>query len=443
MRGIFRLKSNSAMSMALAAGLAMAGFAISAVPAEAQKKGGNTKEFVAAALPIQTKVEELEKLRASGASDAQVNAGVAEAMPMAEAAVAAATSAQDKLLAGQFLVTLGGLNGDLAIRQRGAQLMIDSGRLDAKQLPQFQFYLGNFAYGAQDFQTAARALKAASDLGFEHEQLIPLMIQAYGQANRAQEGLAAAQQAMVARKAAGQPIPQDWISRANVVAYNAKMGPEAIAFSTMLVEEHPSNFNWLASTQMVRTFGGLDPQATLDLFRLMDRSGALDNDAQYVSNEYKEYIETADPRKNPGEVADLISRGIAKGKLSTTDSWVAESRTNAAGRVAADKASLPGLINEAKGAAHGRTAIIAGDVALNYGETAKAAEMYALALQKGGTDADLAQTRLGTALYDMGNLAGASEAFAKVNGPRKSIATLWQALIASKAAPAPAAPPAS
>ena len=444
MRGMFRFKSNSAMSMAVAAGLALAGFTISAAPAEAQKRVSNSKEFVAAAAPLQKKVDELEQLRASGASDAQINAAVVETMPIAEAAVAAASNAQDQLLAGQFLVTLGGLNGDLALRQRGAQLMIDSGRLDATQVPQFQFYLGNFAYGAKDYQTAAQALKTASDMGFEHEQLVPLMMQAYGQAGRAQEGLAVAMQTMKARKAAGQPIPEDWISRANVVAYNAKMGPEAIAFSTMLVEEHPSNFNWLASTQMVRTFGGLDPQATLDLFRLMDRSGALDNDAQYVSNEYKEYIETADPRKNPGEVADLISRGIAKGKLDVSDTWVAESRTNAAGRVAADKASLPGLVKEAKSAANGRTAIIAGDVALNYGESAQAAEMYELALQKGGVDADLAQMRLGIAHYDMGNHGGASEAFAKVNGPRQNVARLWQALIASKrAAPAAAAPAAS
>lgn len=433
MRGMFRFKSTSALSVAFSAGLAAALLVASTSPAEAQRKGGsNSKEFVAAASPLQKKVDDLEKQRAGGASDEQINAGVAEAMPMAEAAVAAASTPQDQLLAGQFLVSLGGLNGDMVARQRGAQMMIDSGRLSSDQLPQFQFYLGNFAYGAKDYPTAATALKTASDLGYQHEQLVPLMMQAYGQANRAQEGLTAAKGAMDQLKSAGQPIPEDWISRANVVAYNAKMGPEAITFSTLLVQEYPSNFNWLASAQMVRTFGGLDPQATLDLFRLMDRSGALDNDAQYVANEYKEYIETADPRKNPGEVSSLIKRAIAKGKLDTSDTWVNESRANADGRIAADKASLPGLIKEAKSAANGRTALIAGDVALNYGENAQAVEMYRLALDKGGADADLAQTRLGIALYDTNDLAGANEAFAKVNGSRQNVARLWQALIASK-----------
>ncbi len=434
MRGMFRFKSNSALAMAVAAGLAISGFGMSAIPAEAKSSGGtNSKEFVAAAMPLQKKVDEIEKLKAD---PAKLAAGATEAMPMADAAAAAAKTPQDMLLAGQFFVTLGGYNGDMAARQRGAQMMIDSGRIDAAQLPQFQFYLGNFAYASKDYMTAAKALKTSSDLGFQHEQLLPLMMQAYGAANMAQEGLTAAKQTIASRKAAGLAIPEDWISRAQVVAYKAKLAPEAIFFSTMLVEEHPSNFNWLAATQMIRTFAGLDPQATLDLFRLMDRSGALDNDAQYVQGEYKEYIETADPRKNPGEVASLISRAAAKGKLKTTDAWVNDANTNATSRIAADKASIPALVKEARGAADGKTALLAADVSLNYDMFDQAEEMYKLALAKGGIDANVAQTRLGIADYGLGKNAEANDAFAKVTGPRLTVAKLWQALIATKTAAA-------
>jgi tetratricopeptide (TPR) repeat protein len=436
MRGMFRFRSNSALAMVVAAGLAVSGFSLGAIPAEAKSKGGggtNSKEFVAAAMPLQKKVDEIEKLKAD---PAQLAAGATQAMPMAEAAAAAAKTPQDMLLAGQFFVTLGGYNGDMAARQRGAQMMIDSGRLDPAQLPQFNFYLGNFAYASKDYMTAVKAFKAASDLGFQHDQMLPLMLQAYGSANMAKDGLLAAQQMIATRKAAGLAVPEDWISRANVVAYKANLGPEAIMFSTMLVQEHPSNFNWLASTQMVRSFAGLDPQATLDLFRLMDRSGALDNDAQYVQGEYKEYIETADPRKNPGEVASLISRAVAKGKLKSADGWVSDANTNATSRIAADKASLPALVKEASGAADGKTALLAADVSLNYDMFDQAVEMYKLALTKGGVDANIAQTRLGIAQYSLGNNAEAGDAFAKVTGPRATVAKLWQALIASKAAPA-------
>lgn len=435
MRGMFRFRSNSALAIALAAGLAVSGFGLGATPAEAKKAEGgggtNSPAFVKAAMPLQAKVEELEKLKAKGGAEAELAAQATAALPMAEAAAAAASTDQDKLLAGQFFVTLGGFNGNMKARQRGAQLMIDSGRLKPEQLPQFQFYLGNFAYGAGDYLTAANALKAAAELGFQHDQLVPLMIQAYGQANMAKEGLVAAQGAIAKRKAAGLQIPEDWISRANVVAYKANMGPEAITFSTMLVQEHPSNFNWLASTQMVRTFAGLDPQATLDLFRLMSRSGALDNDAQYVANEYKEYIETADPRKNPGEVVSVIDKGTAGGRLNGL-AWVKEARSTAEGRIAPDKASLPGLLKDAKASADGKTALIAGDVALNYGDAAQAESMYALAVSKGGVDQNTALTRLGIAQFDQHKFPEADGTFAKVTGPRQTVAKLWQVLIGQK-----------
>lgn len=433
MRGKFRFRSNSALTMAMAAGLVLSGFGLGAVPAEAKKGGGsNSPTFVKAAMPLQEKVGELEKLKSKPGAEAQLSAEATAAMPMAEAAAAAATTDQDKLLAGQFFVTLGGFNGDMKARQRGAQLMIDSGKLSPEQLPQFQFYLGNFAYGAGDYLGAANALKAASDLGFQHEQLVPLMIQAYGQANMAKEGLAAAQATIAQRKAAGQPIPEDWISRGQVVAYKANMGPEAIAFSTLLIQEHPSPFNWLAGTQMVRSFAGLDPQATLDLFRLMDRSGALDNEAKYVENEYKEYIETADPRKNPGEVVALISKASAAGRITGSAAWAKEARAAAEGRIPADKASLPGLVKDANAAKDGKTALIAGDVALNYGDAAQAEAMYQLATTKGGVDTGIALTRLGIAQFDQGKYAEADASFAKVTGVRQTVAKLWQVLVAQR-----------
>lgn len=434
MRNKFRFKANTGLAMALAAGLALSGVTMGAAPAYAAK---NSKEFLAVAAPLQKKMDELEKLKTKAdagdaAAKAQVESGAKQLTAEVQAAQAAAKTEDDKLIAGQFGVTLGGMSGDMKLRQNGAQMMVDSGKLKPDQLPTYQFYLGNFAYGAGDYPAAAKALNAALDAGFQHEQLVPLMLQAFTKANMGAQGLAAAKKAFDARKAAGQPIPQDWISRANVVAYQAKSGPDAIAFSTMLVDEYPSNFNWLASAQMIRTFGGLDPQATLDLFRLMDRSGALDNEAQYVAGEYKEYIETADPRKNPGEVVAIIQKATSGGKLSASDASVADARTNASGRIAADKASLPGLVREAKGAADGKTALLAGDVALNYADATQAEQMYSLALQKGGIDANTALTRLGIAQYDLGKLAEAKASFAKVTGPRTTVAGLWSVLAGNK-----------
>jgi hypothetical protein len=80
MRGKFRFKSNSALSIAMAAGLVLSGFGLGAVQAEA-KGAANSPAFVKAAMPLQTKVGELEKLKAKPGSEAQLSAEATAAMP--------------------------------------------------------------------------------------------------------------------------------------------------------------------------------------------------------------------------------------------------------------------------------------------------------------------------------------------------------------------------
>lgn len=434
MRGLFRNHSRGALAIALAAGLAVSGFGLSAVPAEAKAKGGNSKEFIAAAGPLQKKLQELAALKEKGdagdaAAKAQVAAQAKALVPEADKALAAATTDQDKMIGGQYAVTLGGMADDLALRKRGVQAMLASNQLKPEQIPTFQFYLGNFAYATGDYTTAATALSAAAAAGAQDEQLVPLLVESYSKAGKAGEGLAAARQAMNAVKTAGKPIPMAWINRSMVVAFNAKAGPQAIEFANMLVQEHPSNFNWLSSAQMVRTFGGLDPQATLDLFRLMDRSGALDNDPKFVGGEFKEYIEVADPRRLPGEVVRLADKGYASGALSKSDQWVSDARSNAAGRIAADKASLGSQVAGAKSAASGKVAQSLADAFLNYSDPAQAESLYQSALGKTGGEKDLILTRLGIAQYDQGKYAEAAQTFAQVTGPRQSVAKLWLARI--------------
>ena len=437
MRGKFPRKSIGIAAIAMAAGLGLTGYGLTATPAfaaKAAKKASYSKEFVAAATPIQEELKKLEQLKAGGADQAQLNAAVAAALPKAEAAVAAVAAGNDadKMAAGNFLLSLGSVNEDNALRKRGVQMMIESGQVEPEKLPTFQFYLGNFAYATKDYPAAAVALKAAVAGGLQNEALGPLLVDSYGQAGQAREGLTAFKAAVASRKAAGLAIPDSWFNRASLVAYNNKLGPEAIEVATMSVSSNPSKQNWLNAAQMVRTFGGLDVQAMLDLFRLMDRSGALENDPKFVHSEYKEYIESADPRRLPGEVVRVIDKGIASGALAQSDTWVAEARQNAAGRVGADKASLAGEVSGAK-AAGGVRALGLGDAFLSYGNAAQAEELYKAALN-GATDANVALTRLGIAQYDQGKYADAKANFEKVTGPRQPVARLWLALIGSKGA---------
>ena len=439
MRGKLPKKSISMAAIAMAAALGVTGYGFTATPAHAAKaaakpkKASYSKEFVAAATPIQEELKTLEQLKASGAAKAQLDAAVAAALPKAEAAAAAVTAGNDadKMAAGNFLLSLGSINEDNALRKRGVQMMVESGQIEAEKQPTFQFYLGNFAYATKDYATASAALKAASEAGFQNDALGPLLVDSYGQAGRAKEGLAVFKQAVASRKAAGLAVPDSWFNRASLVAYNNKLGPEAIEVATLSVSQNPTKPNWLNAAQMVRTFGGLDVPATLDLFRLMDRSGGLENDPKFVRAEYKEYIESADPRRLPGEVVRVIDKGLSSGALSQSDGWVTEARQNASGRVASDKASLAGEVAGAK-AAGGVRALGLGDAFLSYSNAAQAEELYKAALN-GGADANIALTRLGIAQYDQGKYAEAKANFEKVAGIRQPIARLWLALIASKA----------
>ena len=439
-----RKLSRRILGGALVAGVVLG---LGAAPALAQKKAKEpkaakgakgqpatkfSKEFSVAAQPLQISLEAARVARAKvEAKDpvgpAELATALAAAKPQMALAEAAIMNADDRLVAGQFQINLGGYLNDIPMRQRGAKNMLDSAKLEPTKVAEFQYYLGNFAYANKDYPTAQTALAAAIAAGHPQDDTAELLADSYAKANNPKGGLDALRKAVDARIAAGKPIPASWLKRANTIAYNNKLGPEAIDWAILQVKVQPSNFNWLGSAQLVRQFSGFGPQETLDLFRLMLRSGALDNEAKFVSNEYKEYIEAADPRRLPGEVVKVIDKGTAAGALS--GGWVSEARATANGRIAADKASLGGQANTAR---DGNGVAAVADAYLNYGDAAKAEELYAAALAKGATDKDRVLTRLGIAQVDQGKWAAARDSFSKVAGTRNNLARLWLIYVAQK-----------
>jgi hypothetical protein len=136
-------------------------------------------------------------------------------------------------------------------------------------------------------------------------------------------------------------------------------------------------------------------------------------------------------------VLKIIDTGLASGKLRASDAFIAEARTIANGRIAADRASLVGLERDARApGASAATVSGAADAFLSYGDAAKAEALMTSALSKPGAERDRLLTRLGIAQLDQGNYAGAQANFAKVGGSRKYIAQLWAIYAAQKAAPA-------
>ncbi len=433
--------ARAALAVALSTSLAAGGVLLGAAPAaakekEAPKGGAYSKEFVAAAGPIQKIIQDLQAAKAKGTPDAQIKATLGDAATKLAAAEAVAKTGQDKLAIGNWAVLLGGVLEDTSMRSRGIKNMIDSGLVEPEKVPTFNFYLGNFAYASKDYQGALDPLTKAVQGNVSEDAAAEMLADAYNELKRPAEGLAALKMAVDARKAAGGTVPESWYRRANVIAYKNKLGPQAIEWSTALVEAQPSSLNWLGAGQLAREFGNFGKEESLDLGRLFLRSGALDNEKQYVTREYIEYIQAADPRRLPGETAKVIELGLSKGALEASDVFVSDSLSQAKGRIAADKASLVGLEKDARAAADGKLAVATADAYLSYDNPAKAEELYQIALTKGGAiDKDRALTRLGIAQLDQDKYDAAKASFAQVGGVRVPIAKLFSVLAADKAKP--------
>jgi len=305
----------------------------------------------------------------------------------------------------------------------------------AESVADYQFYLGNFAYSNKDFPTAIAALTPIVQANYKDDTAAELLADSYSQQGQQPQALDALRAAVTARKAAGAPVPEGWFKRANLIAYKNRLGPQAIEWSTMMVESNPTPLNWLGAGQLIREFGTFTNQESLDLGRLLLRSGGFQNEPKYVEREYVEYIEAADPRRLPGEVLKVTNMAVTSGILKASDPFVSDALTQAKGRVGPDKASLPALDREARAGKDGKSALAMADAYLSYDEAVKAEEMYKMAIEKGGIDNDRALTRLGIAQLDQDKFEDAKASFAKVGGVRAPLARLWSAFATTQARP--------
>lgn len=420
--------------MALGAALALGVLAGGASPALAAKEKPAKQaplklspEFQKQAAPVQ---KALEDVKANPASVPAVKAQV-------EQLFAAATTPDDKFVAGQFAVSLGSTAQDPALQRKGINAMLESGKSPASEQGKLNFYAGQLAYQAKDYAAARTSLEAAIQAGYTENDPQTLLAEIYLAEGNSAQGLGMLQQSIDKMKAAGQVAPESYYRRGLLAAYNAKSVQQASGFASGLVQNYPNTKNWGIAITIIREIAGIPNQDMVDLLRLMGRTNSYNE-----TRDYLEYIEAADPRRLPGEVTQILQAGTAAGKLPATDPTVSDAKTIAGQRLAADKAELPSLDKAARAAnATAITALASGDAFLSYGEAAKAEALYQIALTKAGVDQPRALTRLGIAQVDQGKYADAQATFAKITtGPRKSIAELWSAYAASKAKPAAAAP---
>ena len=414
-----RQNGKTVSRLALAVALATTGlFAATAIeaPAYAQKKKKGeeqqaeknySKEFVAIYQPLAQQVEQ--------GTDVTALRGQ---IPTLTGAV---QTEDDRYVAGNMILQIGQRSEDQALQKQGLEMMLQSGKVPAANVGQFNLIAGQLAYNAKDYATARRYMETAVANGYTENAPQALIAETYFQEENYADGLTYLTQAIEARQTAGQTVDQQWIKRGLSVAYNNNLASQTSDYARMLVANDPTPANW-ADVVAIQLNGTkyANPEL-LDLMRLARETNALRDEGFYA-----DYVDAADYRKLPGEVVAVIDEGKAAGKLNQSAAYLNDIRGQAATRAATDRKDLPGILDNARSASDVSTIVSGADIALSYEDYSTAENLYKKALDMPGANTALIHTRLGIAQLEQGKTAEAKSNFDAVSsGPRAPIAQLW------------------
>ncbi len=407
-----KLAATLSLSMALALGtIGLASPVVAAPKAEkppAAPAFKLSKEFRAAIGPVQPLI------KSGDTAGASAKLAAAEALALAP---------DEKYVAGAVRLELAGALKNQQMQGQALEAMVGSGSTPAADLPKFNFYLGNFAYQAQNYAKALGFFSAADKGGYSGSNQIDmflLMAESNFKLNQPAVGFPYIDRAIVAQNAAGQKPPESWYSRAASVAYKAKLNSEVAKWTQAQVRAYPTAENWRSALVTYRDGARLDGQLSIDLMRLMRETKSLTGERDFF-----EYASLAVDRALPGEAKSAIEEGFASGAVTKSSRAVSELLTVATGKIANDRASLLASERTAGTSGTGKSAAGTADGFMGYGENTKAIDLYRIALKKGGVDVDQVNTRLGIALARSGQKDEARKAFNAVTGPRADIAKFW------------------
>lgn len=289
-----------------------------------------------------------------------------------------------------------------------------------EQVVLLQQYAG-LAYDQGELNQAEGTLNRALQMAPNDAETLSMLAHLHRTRNNIPQSLAMYHRAVRAAAATGQPLPQSRYKSALAVAEDSGQRPIALEISRQLVAAYPSVDNWRDVLTVFRTLGTVDAGQGVDALRLMRAAGALSGERDYLAA-----ATALDQAGLPAEAKSLLDEGIARRHLTATDSAVRALLTSTTTRSTRERGTLTAQLRDARAAAGtAAQARTAADALLSHGRHAEAAELYALALTRGGEDADLLNSRRGIALALGGNRAEAATAFAATTGARADIAGLW------------------
>jgi hypothetical protein len=223
-------------------------------------------------------------------------------------------------------------------------------------------------------------------------------------------------------RAAGQKPAEDLFREVAATRQRAR-SPEFIQAVRDWIAEYPKPENWNTLLFDFQTRAKLGSRQSLDLFRLMVQTGALEGQGEFI-----EYADAAINSAAPGEAKFALQQGSAAGKINLEEADVKDLLRRADAAIAADLRDAAAFLKSAQSAKNGELMAQVGYAHLSYGENEKAVSALRDALARGGLrNLDEINLRLGIALSNTGDKAGALEALAKVKDNPKlvELAQLW------------------
>ncbi len=427
-----RFRSMPATAMAAVLGCALM---TTAAPAAAQKKEKPKKEEAAKGKGLTASKAFAPALKKMTDATAAKDAAALQAA-LTEGTASAGTP-DDKYLVGFYQLQLGIINKDQALQSQGLDVMIESGLTPAENVGVYNFYSGNFAYGAKNYAKAIQRLEAAKAAGSTESALSPMLMDSYLNGGQIDKGWEIAKSGIAAARAAGTKPSEELYVRPAQAFQKANRTNEMLDVLTMRVEDYPTPATWRNTLYILLQQSGGDKELNLDILRLMRATNSMTQRPEYL-----EYAGLATEAGFPGEVVAVIKHGQNSNAIPKTDTHfggILESQTP---RATADAAAVAADATKPATLANPKAARATADALVGNGDAAKAIPLYQAALAANPTDS-LIQYRLGVAQALAGQSDAAVASFAKVQGNRQRLAKLWTVRAKAGAAPAVAPAPAA
>lgn len=423
--------SKAALVAALTLGASGAVF-VSA--ADAQRAGGNRQQqqqqqpnqaqaqgqAQAGAQGPQLNLSREERAALQPLSDALTARNWAAAQAALPAAQAAAQGPDARYYVARALWQIGNQTQNTQLERQGLDALIALPNLPANELNAFLNRQAELAFAANDFARAEAAFQRLSQLNPGDQRVLNNLAIVRSRMGNTAGAMEVLQRTVDTAEAAGQKADEQAYRRLLAAAVQARQVPLILQTANRLVTAYPNPTNFRDGLLLLRQHGGVDPQTNLDIYRLQRAARALTGESDYIL-----FAQDLNRGGLVGEAKAVLDEGVARSQISASNQFVRDLSNASGSRIAQDRAGLAGQQRQAQGAANGRMARGVGDALFGYGQYAEAAAMYRLALQKGGEDANLLNTRLGAALALAGQRAEAEAALRAVTGTRQPLANYW------------------